>query len=120
MRTARLAAVSMSLLGGMVAVNASAADSPYATLESLDKRFDALVAPDTKIEKIADDLLWSEGPVWDARTKTLLFSDIPRNVVMAWNADKGVSRFLERSGYSGDAPFTGREPGSNGDRKSVV
>jgi len=93
---------------------ANAADSPYATLESLDPRFDALIAPGTKVEKIADDLEWSEGPLWDVKRKTLLFSDIPRNVVMQWNADKGVSRFLESSGYTGAAPFTGREPGSNG------
>jgi gluconolactonase len=102
------------LLGGICSLNANAAESPYARLESLDKRFDALIAPDTKVEKIADDLLWSEGPLWDAKTKSLLFSDIPRNVVMQWNADKGVTRFLERSGYTGAAPFTGREPGSNG------
>ena len=92
----------------------NAAESPYATLESLDPRFDALIAPGTKIDKIADDLEWSEGPLWDVKRKTLLFSDIPRNVVMQWNADKGVSRFLESSGYTGAAPFTGREPGSNG------
>jgi gluconolactonase len=102
----------LCLLGGMF-LNASAAET-YATLESLDQRFDALIAPDTKIEKIADDLDWSEGPVWIPETKSLLFSDIPRNVIMRWNADKGVSRFLERSGYTGAAPFTGREPGSNG------
>jgi gluconolactonase len=101
-------------LWGVMAVNAFAAESPYARLESLDKRFDALIAPNTKIEKIADDLLWSEGPLWDKKTKSLLFSDIPRNVVMRWSADKGLSRFLENSGYSGAAPFTGREPGSNG------
>ncbi|HTU66195.1 MAG TPA: SMP-30/gluconolactonase/LRE family protein [Steroidobacteraceae bacterium] len=94
-------------------MNASAAET-WATLESLDPRFDALIAPDSKFEKIADDLDWSEGPLWDAATKSLLFSDIPRNVVMKWNAEKGVSRFLERSGYTGAAPFTGREPGSNG------
>jgi len=94
-------------------LNADAADT-YATLESLDPRFDALIPPDTRIEKIADDLDWSEGPLWDASRKTLLFSDIPRNVVMQWHADKGVSRFLESSGYTGAAPFTGREPGSNG------
>jgi gluconolactonase len=33
---------------------------------------------------------------------------------MRWHAEKGVSRFLERSGYTGATPFTGREPGSNG------
>jgi gluconolactonase len=100
------------LLGGM-SLNAPAAET-YATFESLDKRFDELIPPDSKIEKIADDLEWSEGPLWDAQTKSLLFSDIPRNVVMMWNAEKGVTRFLERSGYTGAAPFTGREPGSNG------
>ena len=106
------ACVAACLLGGFV-LGANAAET-YATLESLDPRFDALIAPDTKIEKIADDLEWSEGPLWDAKTKSLLFSDIPRNVVMKWNAEKGVSRFLERSGYTGAVPFTGREPGSNG------
>jgi len=108
----RLALLSWALFGGLSVVNA--AESPYATLESLDSRFDALIAPGTKIDKIADDLDWSEGPLWDTRRKTLLFSDIPRNVVMQWNADKGMSRFLEASGYTGAAPFTGREPGSNG------
>lgn len=101
------------LFWGISALTASAAET-YATLESLDARFLALIPADTKIEKIADDLLWSEGPIWDAKTKSLLFSDIPRNVIMKWNAEKGVSRFLESSGYTGAAPFTGREPGSNG------
>ena len=104
----------MGLLGGISILNANAAESPYARLESLDKRFDALIAPDTKVQKIADDQKWSEGPLWLAKTRTLLFSDIPRNVIMQWNADKGVSTFLERSGYTGAAPFTGYEPGSNG------
>jgi gluconolactonase len=102
------------LLWGMFVLTANAAENVYATLESLDPRFDALIAPDTRIEKIADDLLWSEGPLWDARERTLLFSDIPRNRVMHWHADRGVSVFLERSGYTGAAPFTGKEPGSNG------
>lgn len=106
-------ALAAGLLWGIFFLNAAAAET-YATLESLDARFTALIPADTKIEKIADDLLWSEGPLWDAKTKSLLFSDIPRNVVMKWNAEKGVSRFLENSGYTGAAPFAGREPGSNG------
>jgi gluconolactonase len=115
----RLGLVAAGLLGGMIALTANAADTAeakaaYATLESLDPRFDALIPADTKIEKIADDLMWSEGPLWEPRTKTLLFSDIPRNRVMQWHAEKGVSVFLENSGYTGATPFTGREPGSNG------
>jgi gluconolactonase len=102
-----------AILWGISTLNAGAAET-YATLESLDPRFNALLPADTKIEKIADDLKWSEGPIWVAKRKALYFSDIPRNVVMQWNAEKGVSVFLERSGYTGAAPFTGREPGSNG------
>ena len=64
------------------------------------------IAPEAQVEKIADDLMWSEGPLWDSRSKTLLFSDIPRNLVKQWHAEKGVSVFLERSGYTGAAPFT--------------
>jgi len=109
-----LAWLAASLLGGTSFLTANAAESPFARLESLDKRFDALIAPDTKIQKIADDLKWSEGPLWEAKSRTLLFSDIPRNVIMQWNADRGVSTFLERSGYTGATPFTGYEPGSNG------
>src|SRR5690349_525080 len=94
----------LSACGGMF-VTADAAQSDktdptstvFATLESLDKRFDALIAPDTRIEKIADDLLWSEGPIWEPHSKSLLFSDIPRNRVMQWNEKRGVSVFLERS-----------------------
>ncbi len=73
-----LASIAAVVLGGIVSLNANAAESPYGRLESLDKRFDALIAPNTKIDKIADDLQWSEGPLWDARTKSLLFSDIPQ------------------------------------------
>ena len=104
----------MGFLGGNSILDANAAESAYGRLESLDKRFDALIAPQTKIQKIADDLKWSEGPLWDARTQTLLFSDIPQNVIMKWHPEKGVSRFLERSGYTGAELFTGYEPGSNG------
>jgi len=110
----RFAATAAFLLGGFCILNAMAAESPYARLESIDKRFDTLIAPDAKFEKIADDLKWSEGPLWDAHTKSLLFSDIPNNVIMKWQPDKGVTRFLERSGYTGAEPFTGYEPGSNG------
>ena len=115
MRNARhLACLAMGFLGGNSILDANAAESAYGRLESLDKRFDALIAPQTKIQKIADDLKWSEGPLWDARTQTLLFSDIPQNVIMKWHPEKGVSRFLERSGYTGAELFTGYEPGSNG------
>ena len=55
-----------------------------------------------------------EGPVWIPSTSTLLFSDIPNNRINSWNADKGLTIFMEPSGYTGKETFTGPEPGSNG------
>lgn len=78
-----------------------------------DSRFDALVPPGAPVEKIADGFGWLEGPAWDHRDSSLLFSDIPNNSVYRWRAG-AVTLFLRPSGYSGPTPFTGREPGSNG------
>ena len=83
-------------------------------IERMDPRFDAIVAPGSVIEKVADGLVWAEGPLWDAADRSLLFSDVPRNAIFRWRPDAGVTLFLARSGYSGDEPFAGREPGSNG------
>jgi gluconolactonase len=79
----------------------------------LDPRFEALVPHDAVLEKIADGQVWVEGPVWNRAGGFLLFSDIPQNSIFKWKAGNGVSLFLKPSGYTGTAPFAGREPGSN-------
>ena len=79
-----------------------------------DPRFDTLIPKDAALEKLADGFAWSEGPVWDRRAGAVLFSDIPNNVVNKWKQGEGLSVFLKPAGYTGSAPFTGREPGSNG------
>lgn len=84
------------------------------SITRLDPRFDRLVPRDAKLEKIADGFTWVEGPVWHRQGGYLLFSDIPANAVYKWTPGHGVSLFLKPSGYSGSAPFSGREPGSNG------
>jgi gluconolactonase len=88
--------------------------APTASIERLDPRFDGLVPRDVKVESIADGLDWVEGPVWRRRAGDLLFSNIPKNAVMRWHPKEGLSVFLQPSGYTGQAPFTGPEPGSNG------
>jgi gluconolactonase len=80
----------------------------------LDPRLDALIAPDAKLEQVATGFAWTEGPLWDARDGSLLFSDVPRNVILRWKERAGTTTFLARSGYTGSAEFAGREPGSNG------
>jgi gluconolactonase len=91
-----------------------AAEVVTAEIRSLDARFALLVPPNAKLERIADGFTWVEGPVWNKEGGFLLFSDIPANRVYKWKAGEGVSVYLERSGYNGVAPFTGKEPGSNG------
>lgn len=83
------------------------------TIVRLDPRLDRILAPDARIERIADGFTWTEGPVWNPAGSFLLFSDVPGNRIHEWR--NGVTRtFLERSGYTGSPPFPGREPGSNG------
>jgi len=85
-----------------------------ARIVRLAKRFDAIVPKDALVEKIADGFAWVEGPAWNRKGRFLLFSDIPNNSIFMWKEGKGVSLFMKPSGYTGNEPFTGREPGSNG------
>ena len=87
---------------------------PVVRIVRLDKRFDALVAKDAKLEKIAEGYTWVEGPAWNRKGRYLLFSDIPANSIYMWKEGKGVSLFMKPSGYTGTSPAEGREPGSNG------
>ncbi len=83
-------------------------------VERLDPRLDALVPPGAAIEVLAEGFKWAEGPVWDRAHHRLLFSDVPNNVIHAWNEKDGVSVFLKPSGYNGPEGGGGREPGANG------
>jgi gluconolactonase len=96
----------------------SSKTKPQATkmgvIERLDPRIDRLVPADSAVEVLADGFTWLEGPAWNKQEGYLLFSDIPRNAVYKWQPGKGVSLFMQPSGYTGAKPFKGREPGSNG------
>jgi gluconolactonase len=95
----------------------AAAESAYATdvsIERLDPRLDALIPRDSRVEVAADGIEWAEGPLWNREYHALLFSDVPRNGIYVMNDGGALTLFMARSGYSGEAPFTGREPGSNG------
>src|SRR3954469_2397469 len=83
-------------------------------IERLDPRLDKLLAADARLEKLAEGFDWAEGPVWVPDGKYVLFNDIPKNTTFRWQEGKGISEYLKPSGYSGTAPFTGREPGANG------
>jgi gluconolactonase len=84
------------------------------TIERKDPRLDALVPKDAVLEILAEGFAWTEGPLWDRKKGRVLFSDIPANAINEWTPAGGSKLFLKPSGYSGSAPFTGHEPGSNG------
>lgn len=79
----------------------------------LDPALDALVAPDARIEILADGFDWSEGPVWMTRGGYLLFSDVPRNVIWRWREFEPLTEYLRPSGATA-RPWSGGTSGANG------
>ena len=76
--------------------------------------FDAVVAPDARVERLADGFTWAEGPAWVADGGYLLFTDVPENRLHRWSESEGLSVFLEPSGYAGSDTEALREAGANG------
>ncbi len=109
-----LAAVALAT--SLLLLPAAEKDSSAASwrIVRLDSGLDRLVPHGAGLEKVAGGFTWVEGPAWHRTGGYLLFSDIPNNAVFKWQEGAGVSLFLKPSGYTGAAPFQGREPGSNG------
>ena len=114
-----LVTLSLLLVGQPLAL---AQDKPPQTvghIERLDPALDELVSPDAKMEVIGEGYAWCEGPAWVRDGNFLVFSDIPHNAIMRWDAKSGAKLYLKPAGYTGDDP-RGGESGSNGlttDRK---
>lgn len=90
------------------------AAEPLEAIVRLDPRLDAIVPKDAVVERLAEGFDWSEGPVWSPRDGgSLLFSDVPQNVVYQWREGSAPKVFLKPSGYTGNTDRAG-EPGSNG------
>jgi gluconolactonase len=101
-----------SLALAFPAMSAEPTHSFNGRIERHDPAFDRLVAPDARLEKLAEGFTWSEGPVW--LNGEVIFSDVPENVAYRWKP--GMTRaqvFLKPSGLLTPTPGF-REPGSNG------
>ncbi|MFI4876397.1 MAG: SMP-30/gluconolactonase/LRE family protein [Blastopirellula sp. JB062] len=109
--------VTFASLGVLALIcSAASAETPKSIgkIQRLDPAIDKLIPADAVIEVLADGFDWSEGPVWVPQGEYLLFSDIPPNRIIKWKEGEGASVFMTPSGYTGDAPFAGKEPGTNG------
>ncbi len=83
-------------------------------IELWDGQLETLLDPGATLYKLGDGFAWSEGPVWDKRRGRLLFSDIPNNRMMSWNAISGLETFLEPAGRGHGEPDPHASPGTNG------
>lgn len=82
------------------------------SIQKLDPALDALIAPGTKVEKLAEGFNWSEGPTW--YKGTVVFSDVPENIVYQWKPGTTKAEiFLKPSGMTVPTPGF-KEQGSNG------
>jgi gluconolactonase len=59
-----------------------------------------LLADDVPLERVATGFVFTEGPLWDPRTRSLLFSDIPADRIYRWSEEAGAEVFREPSGKS--------------------
>lgn len=105
------------LVAALLGANAAFAEEPTSKvvghIDRLDPALDRLVAPEARMQVIGTGYSWSEGPVWVRSGGFLLFSDIPNNAIIRWDAKHGARTYLKPAGYTGDDP-RGGELGSNG------
>jgi gluconolactonase len=110
------ARTSLILLAIAALFGLAARSEPLATgkITRYAPEFDAVIASDARVEKLADGFTWAEGPAWIKSGQYLLFTDVPENTMYRWSQSGGKSVFLKPSGYSGP-PLAGlREAGANG------
>jgi len=93
--------------------NTISKDSSAGKVEIYDPVALQLVDSNATMEVIARGYTWSEGPVWLADKKMLIFSDVPENKIYQWKEGDTAKLYLTPSGYTDTAVRIG-ENGSNG------
>jgi gluconolactonase len=70
-----------------------------------DPRFHELVAPDVTVQQVASGFGFTEGPVWDDRSGTLLFNDVPGNSRHQWAPRAGSRQVAVQTNYANGMAF---------------
>ena len=71
---------------------------PESDFEVLDARFEPLVKRSAHIDHLWTGARWTEGPVYFPASRSLLFSDIPTDLLMRWDETTGEVGVF-RGGY---------------------
>ena len=69
-------------------------------LDVRDEQLLKFVDSEAPVEQLATGCQFTEGPLWHAAERFLLFSDIPANKMRRWDADAGMTVFRDPSGKS--------------------
>lgn len=101
-----LACLAASPFAQAVAAPAAAAPS----VDRLDRGLDAVIAPGTKIERVATGFVFTEGPMW--RQGKLWFSDVQKDQLLTVTPAGKVTVLLNNSGGLHNPP-AGANIGSN-------
>ena len=67
------------------------------TLEIRERGVTDLVDATVKVERLASDIGFGEGPVWDREGRRLIFSDMKHDHMRAWQEGRGISTFRKPS-----------------------
>lgn len=97
---------SVGLVLAALPLAAPAAAAPAMAVERLDRGLDAVIAPGTKIERVATGFVFTEGPMW--RQGKLWFSDVQKDQLLTVTRDGKVTVLLNNSGGYPNPP-----PGAN-------
>jgi len=95
-----------AVLLGLLAVPGATAAFAQTSIQRMDPALDRVIAPGTKIEKVATGFIFIEGPMW--KNGKLWFSDVRGDKVRTYDpATKKVTVILNDSGGMKNAPPDG-------------
>lgn len=69
-------------------------------VNALSPQLSRILPEPPRLEQVATGFRFTEGPLWDPRTDSLLFSDIPANRIYRWADGRDLEVFRDPSGKS--------------------
>jgi gluconolactonase len=87
--------------------------STRADIEIRDPVFGSVVGTEVALEKIAGGFLFTEGPLWHAPGRYLLFSDMPGDHLRNGRRARALPRFASRAPSQTGLPGTARAGSSS-------
>src|SRR5258706_13659485 len=82
---------------------------PDPTVKVVDPSFNRYRLGLAKVERIASNCRWNEGPVWFGDGRYLLWSDIPNNRIMKWDEETGAVTVFRTPSNNGNCNTRDRQ-----------